>query len=83
MMDISHSIARICNVPNLLQNLRNSKRTRLILIGILIVIAVIIAIFFKKVRLFMIGVIVLLLVAFGLEFKNTDYDLGKMMQTDH
>lgn len=64
-----------------LQQLRSSKKARLILIGILIAIALVLAIFVKKLRLAMIGVIVLLLVALGLEVKDTDYDLGKMMET--
>ncbi len=60
---------------------RRSKKVRLIIIGILLFIALLLAIFVQKVRLLMVGVIVLLLVALGLETKNTDYDLGKLMQT--
>ena len=60
---------------------RRSKKVRLIIIGILLFIALMLAIFVQKIRLLMIGVIVLLLVALGLESKNTDYDLGKMIKT--
>lgn len=60
---------------------RNSKKVRLgVLIG-LIVIAGIIAFFFEKVRLWMFGLIALLLVGLGMEAANTDYDLGKMIET--
>jgi hypothetical protein len=60
---------------------RRSKKVRLLIIGALILVAAILAIFFQKVRWLMIAVIVMLLVALGLESKNTDYDLGKMMKT--
>lgn len=60
---------------------RNSKRVRLgVLIG-LIVIAGIVAFFFEKARLWMFGLIALLMVGLGMEATNTDYDLGKMMET--
>lgn len=60
---------------------RRSKKIRLILIGSLLFIALMLAIFVEKVRLAMIAVIVLLLVALGLETGNTDFDLGKMIET--
>ncbi len=60
---------------------RRSKKVRLIVIGVLLSIAVLLAIFVEKVRLLMIGVIVMLLVALGLETRDTDYDLGKMIKT--
>ena len=60
---------------------RNSKRVRLgVLIG-LIVIAGLVAFFFEKARLWMFGLIALLMVGVGMEATNTDYDLGKMMET--
>lgn len=61
--------------------LRRSKKVRLIVIGVLILIAAVLAIFFQKVRWLMIGVIVTLLVALGFEMKDTDFDLGKLMKT--
>lgn len=60
---------------------RRSKKVRLIIIGVLLFIALMLAIFVQKVRLLMIAVIVMLLVALGLEVKNTDFDLGKLMDT--
>lgn len=61
--------------------IRRSKKVRIIVIVVLILIAGILAYMFEKTRLLMIGVIVLLLAAFGLEVSNTDFDLGKMMET--
>lgn len=60
---------------------RNSKRVRLgVLIG-LIILAGIVAFFFEKARLWMFGLIALLMVGLGMEATNTDYDLGKMIET--
>ncbi len=60
---------------------RNSKKVRLgVLIG-LIILAGIVAFFFEKARLWMFGLIALLFVGVGMEATNTDYDLGKMMET--
>lgn len=71
----------ICSMSPDLQDVRRSKKARLIVIGVLLFIALMLAIFVQKIRLAMIAVIVLLLVALGLEAKNTDYDLGKMVKT--
>lgn len=60
---------------------RNSKRVRLGILVALIVIAGLIAFFFEKARIWMFGLIALLMVGFGMEATNTDYDLGKMMET--
>ncbi len=64
-----------------ISNWRRSKKVRLVIIGVLLFIALMLAIFVQKVRVLMIGVIVMLLVALGLEMKDTDYDLGKMIKT--
>jgi hypothetical protein len=60
---------------------RKSKNVRLGIIIGLIVLVGIIAIFFEKLRIWMIGIMLLLFVGLGLEVSNTDYDLGKMMET--
>ena len=60
---------------------RNSKKVRLSVLVILIVLAGIVAFFFEKTRLWMFGLIALLMVGVGMEATNTDYDLGKMMET--
>lgn len=60
---------------------RNSKRVRLGVLVALIVIAGLVAFFFEKARLWMFGLIALLMVGVGMEATNTDYDLGKMMET--
>lgn len=61
--------------------LRRNKKLRISLIVGLIILAAIIAYMFEKTRWIMIGVIVLLLAAFGLEVSETDFDLGKMIET--
>ena len=63
--------------------LPDSKKARLWIIGGLLVVAVA-AFFFIKgtaAKIILGGVIIVLLTAFGLETKNTDYDLGKAIQT--
>jgi F0F1-type ATP synthase assembly protein I len=62
-------------------SLRQSKKARLAALIGLIIVAAAIAFFFEKTRLWMFGIIALLLVGVGLEVNNTDYDLGKMMET--
>ena len=62
-------------------NWRKSKKNRLILIIVLLIIAAIIAYMFEKTRIIMIGAIVLLLTALGLEVAETDFDLGKVVET--
>ncbi len=65
------------------QELRSSKKVRLWVIGGLIVLAII-ALFFVKATWakVIIGVMVALLMgAFGMEVANTDYDLGKAIET--
>jgi hypothetical protein len=60
-----------------------TKKERMWVIGILLFIAVA-AIFFVKntaSKVILGGVIAALLVALGFEAKNTDYDLGKVIQT--
>ncbi len=60
---------------------RRSKKSRIsIIIGLLILVAVV-AFFFEKTRLWMIGIAFVLLAALGLEVSNTDFDLGKAVET--
>ena len=61
--------------------LRRSKKFRLFLIILLIIIAGVIAYMYEKTRLIMIGAIIVLLGALGLELSETDFDLGKMIET--
>jgi hypothetical protein len=65
------------------QELRNSKKVRLWTIGGLIALALIAFYFIKgtTAKVVIGSMIALLLVAFGMEAKNTDYDLGKAIQT--
>ncbi len=55
-----------------------SKRTRLIFLFVLIVIAAVLAYFFEKVRWLMIGIVVILLGLFGLEVADYHFSLDKM-----
>ena len=66
-----------------IQQIRSSKKARLWIIGGLIALAIAAFIFIKNTtaRIIIGGVIVLLLGAFGLEATNTDFDLGKAVQT--
>jgi hypothetical protein len=61
---------------------RQSKKARLTIIVVLLVIVAIIAFLFEKTRLWMLGIAVVLLAAFGLEVANTDLDLGKLLSGD-
>ena len=60
---------------------RRSKKVRIALIILLLVIAGVLAYLYEKTRWIMIAVIVLLLTALGLEVSETDFDLGKMIET--
>lgn len=60
-----------------------TKKERLWVIGGLLALAVIAFILVKNTasRIILGGIVVTLLVALGLESKNTDYDVGKLVQT--
>ncbi|MCA9359366.1 excalibur calcium-binding domain-containing protein [Candidatus Kaiserbacteria bacterium] len=62
-------------------NWRRSKKSRLYIIGGLLLVVVLLGFFFESLRIWMIGVGVVLLVALGFEMSNTDVDLGKMVET--
>ena len=68
---------------NTTSSLRNSKKVRLWTIGGLLVVAGIIFYFVKgtTAKVAVGAMIALLLVAFGMEAKNTDYDMGKLIET--
>ncbi len=63
------------------KKLRASKKFRLWLIGILMVITVVLFIFFEKMRVFLVVAFVLLLSAFGLEVSQNDWDLQRLWET--
>jgi len=62
-------------------NWRRSKKSRLTIIIVLLVIVGIVAFFFEKTRIWMIGIALVLLAALGLEMANTDVDLGSVVET--
>ncbi len=62
---------------------RNSKKVRLWTIGGLIALALVALYFIKgtTAKVIIGSMIALLMVAFGMEAKNTDYDMGKLIET--
>jgi hypothetical protein len=63
--------------------IRNSKKARLWTIGGLIALALVVLYFVKgtTAKVLVGSMIALLLLAFGMEAKNTDYDMGKLIET--
>lgn len=64
-----------------LAELRKSKKSRLIFLGIFLVILIILAIIFEKARIMFIGLAILIAAAFGMEVFDYDLDLGKLWET--
>ena len=60
---------------------RKSKKTRLYIIGGLLLVVLVLAFLFENLRIWMLGIGTVLLIALGLEVSNTDVDLGKMVET--
>lgn len=67
--------------PSKLTKLRGSRKFRLWLIGILLIIVAVLFIFWTKARIVLAVAFVALLAAFGLEASQNDWDLGKLLQT--
>jgi hypothetical protein len=67
--------------PSTFTKLRYSHKFRLWFIGILLVIVAILFIFWTKARIALAVAFIALLAAFGLEAKQSDIDLGKLIQT--
>jgi len=61
-------------------NWRRSKKVRLIVIGVLLLVVVVLGVVFESLRMWMIGIGLVLLVALGFEAASTDVDLGSVMQ---
>ena len=61
------------------ENWRRSKNARLYIIGGLLIVVALLAIFFESLRWWMLGVGTVLLLAFGFELAGTDVDLGSVM----
>ena len=66
---------------NEVSNLRRSKKVRLYVIGGLLIIVILLAIFVESIRWWMVGVGTVLLIALGFEVANTDVDLGSVIET--
>lgn len=69
------------NKASKFQQMRGSRKFRLWLIGILIVIAAVLFFFFEKLRIVLAVAIMALLAAFGFEATQNDWDLGKLWET--
>ena len=61
--------------------LRRSKKTRLILMVVLLLILGVMYFTMEKFRIWIIGLAVVVLVGLGFELSGTDYDLGKVIET--
>lgn len=61
-------------------NWRRSKKVRLYVIGGLLLVVALLAIFIESIRWWMIGIGTVLLIALGFEIGNTDVDLGAVLQ---
>lgn len=61
--------------------LRGNRNFRLGLILVLMIIAAILFFFWEKARIALVIAFIALLAAFGLEASQTDFDLGKLLQT--
>ena len=62
-------------------SMRKSKKTRLYVIGGLLLLVVVLGFLFESLRIWMIGIGILLLAALGLEATNTDVDMGTLIET--
>ena len=65
----------------LISSLRSSKKVRIALILVLILIAAIIGYLYEKTQWIIVGAITVLLVALGMEVSNTDFDMKKLVET--
>lgn len=61
--------------------MRNSKKSRMTIIGVLMVVVVLLLIFWKKGTIVLTVILILLAIAMGLEGYNGDADLGKLWET--
>lgn len=67
--------------PSKAQKLRGSRKARLWLIGILLLIVAVMFVFLEKFRIWLAIIFIALLGAFGLEMGQNDWDLGKLWET--
>lgn len=61
--------------------LRRSKNMRLLVMVILLVILAILYFTYEKFRIWILGLMAVLLVALGMEIGDTDFDMGKLIET--
>lgn len=64
-----------------LAKIRRSSKARIIFILILMAIVAVLFFLWEKARIWLVGIFIVLLAALGLEVSNTDFDLGKLMET--
>lgn len=68
-------------MTDFLQRIRNDKRYRLGIIGVLIAIVIALLVFWWKAKIALWVILLLLLTAFGIEYFDYDVDLGKLWET--
>jgi len=61
--------------------MRNSKKSRMTIIGILMLVVILLLLFWGKAKGMLIVILILLAIAMGLEGYNGDADLGKLWET--
>lgn len=74
-------MSKTAKTPSKFQQLRGSRKARLWLIGILLVIVAVLFFFFEKMRIWLAILFVALLAALGLEVTQNDWDLGRLWET--
>ena len=67
--------------PSAFTKARYSRKVRLWVIGLLLIVVAVLFFFFEKIRIYLAIVFVALLAAFGLEAFGKDYDLQQLWQT--
>lgn len=64
-----------------LQRLRGSRKARLWIIGVLLLVVAVMFFFFEKFRVYLAVIFIALLAALGLEIGQNDWDLGRLWET--
>lgn len=78
--DTDESVKQVKN-PSKFKSIRANHKTRLILLGALLVILAIMFIFIEKMRILIAILFIITLAAFGLELGGKDYDIGTLWET--
>ena len=74
-------VERVEKEPSKFNKARGNRNVRLIVITVLIVIVGILFVVWERARMALVAILIVLLAAFGLEYTQTDFDIGKLIQT--